>query len=171
MGIFDSTQPDDPSSTMANRADSVEDQVNLVGEGTVFEGTVRAESDIRASGRIVGTIDVEGKVMIAESGSVEGEILATDADIAGQVQGEIHIEERLVLKSTAKVDGKIETDRLVVEEGAEFTGECKMGAPISTNGAPAEEEIPRASSSHSETGEEKETPDRAVEIPSVEEST
>lgn len=125
---------------MANQTSSVQDQVNLVGEGTVFEGTVRAESDVRASGRIVGTLDVEGKAMVAESGSVEGEIIATNADIAGEVQGEVHVEERLVLKSSARVEGKIETDRLVVEEGAQFTGECEMGASISTNGTPSDEE-------------------------------
>lgn len=116
---------------MANQTRTVQDQVNLVGEGTVFEGTVRAKSDVRASGRIVGTLDVEGKTMIAEEGEVEGEIIATNIEIAGQVQGEIRADERLVLKSTARVDGTIETDRLVVEEGAQFTGECEMGTTIS----------------------------------------
>jgi len=116
---------------MPNQTSTVQDQVNLVGEGTVFEGTVRAESDVRASGRIIGTLEVQGKTMIAVEGSVEGEIIATNAEIAGQVQGEIHVEERLVLKESARVDGKIETDRLVVEEGAQFTGECEMGTPIS----------------------------------------
>lgn len=115
---------------MANQTSPVQDQVNLVGEGTVFEGTLRAESEVRASGRIVGTLEVEGKTMIAEGGAVEGEIIATNADIAGEVEGEIHVEERLVLKSTARVDGTIETDRLIVEEGAEFTGECNMGTPL-----------------------------------------
>ncbi len=131
MGLFGNTQTDETSSSMANQTNTVQDQVNLVGEGTVFEGTVRAESDVRASGRIIGTLEVDGKTMIAEEGSVEGEIITTNAEIAGQVQGEIHAEERLVLKSTARVDGTIETDRLIVEEGAEFTGECEMGTPVS----------------------------------------
>lgn len=131
MGLFASTQTDDSSSSMANQTSSVQDQVNLVGKGTVFEGTVRAESDVRASGRIIGTLEVEGKTMIAEEGSVEGEIIATSADIAGEVQGEIHIEERLLLKSSARVEGKIETDRLIIEEGAQFTGECEMDTSIS----------------------------------------
>lgn len=134
---------------MANQTSTVQDQVNLVGEGTVFEGTVRAESDVRASGRIVGTLEVEGKTMIAEEGAVEGEIIATNADIAGQVEGEIHVEERLVLKSTARVDGKIETERLVVEEGAQFTGECEMGTPIPDRAASPRGEGPRNGSPNS----------------------
>lgn len=107
----------------------------------VFDGIVRAEDDFRAHGHIIGTLEVEGKVVIAEEGVVEGDIIATDADIAGEVQGEIRVEKTLVLKSTARIGGKIETDRLVIEEGAQFTGECKMGTPIpeSTGTAGGEE--------------------------------
>lgn len=130
MALFGTSQTDESAVPMPDQTDSVQDQVNLIGEGTVFEGTVRAESDVRTSGRIVGTLEVEGKAMIAESGSVEGEIIATNADVAGHVQGEIRVEERLVLESTAQVDGTIETDRLVVEEGAQFTGECEMASPV-----------------------------------------
>ena len=162
MGLFGNTQTDDTSSSMANQTSTVQDQVNLVGEGTVFEGTVRAESDVRASGRIIGTLDVEGKIMVAEEGSVEGEIDATNAEIAGQVHGEIRIEERLVLKSTARVDGMIETDRLVVEDGAQFTGECEMGTPVSESvGASGEE--------GRQNGEARPEPSEANEAESSEE--
>jgi cytoskeletal protein CcmA (bactofilin family) len=139
MALFGSdSSTSNPSTTMAKK-DSIQDQLNLVGEGTTFEGTLEAQSDVRASGRIVGTLDVTGKAIVAESGTVEGEIIATNADIAGRVQGEIRVKERLVLKSTARVDGNIQTDRLVVEEGALFTGECEMGEPVSTNGQAGDE--------------------------------
>jgi cytoskeletal protein CcmA (bactofilin family) len=142
MGLFDNSSSDHNSSSMADQKAPAQDQINLVGKGTVFEGTVRADSDVRASGQVVGTLQVEGKAMIAESGSVDGEIIATNADVAGRVQGEIQVEELLVLKSTARVDGNIETDRLVVEEGAQFTGECKMDTPISMNGESSSEATP-----------------------------
>jgi cytoskeletal protein CcmA (bactofilin family) len=147
---------------MANQQNPAQDQINLVGKGTVFEGTVRAENDVRASGQVIGTLQVQGKAMIAESGSVDGEIIATNADIAGRVQGEIEIEERLVLKSTAQVDGNIQTDRLVVEEGAQFTGECKMGTPISVNGEPADDPTP------TDEGDEDESSEESDETPSAE---
>lgn len=104
----------------------------------MFEGTLRAESDVRISGRIVGRVEVNGKAIIAESGVVDGEIAATSADLAGYVDGEIYVEEQLVLKSTARVDGNLETERLVVEEGARFTGECSMGS-VGSSTAPVEE--------------------------------
>lgn len=157
MGLFSSTQSDQSASSMANQTSTVQDQVNLIGEGTVFEGTLRAESEVRVSGRIVGTLEVKGKTMIAEEGAVEGDMIATNADIAGEVEGEIHVEERLVLKSTARVDGTIETDHLIVEEGAKFTGECDMGTPLPDRAASSEGEEHRngaPSSTGSETNQE-----------------
>lgn len=127
MGLFNKTSNENESSSMATQQSPSQDQINLVGKGTVFEGTLQAESDVRASGKIIGTLRVTAKAMIAEEGAVEGEVIAKNADIAGRVQGEIDVEERLVLRSTAQVEGTIETERLVVEEGAEFTGECAMG--------------------------------------------
>ncbi len=102
-------------------------QVNMIGEGTVFEGTIRAKSDVRVSGRVVGKLIVEGKAILAQEGAVEGELKATNADVAGFVQGQIFVEERLVLKGSARVEGDITVARLIMEEGASFNGACKMG--------------------------------------------
>jgi cytoskeletal protein CcmA (bactofilin family) len=166
MGFFNDTSNEtESSSAMANSQNPAQDQINLVGKGTVFEGTVRAESDVRASGQIIGTLKVDGKAMIAESGSVDGEIIATNADIAGRVQGEVEVEERLVLKSTAEVDGNIKTDRLVVEEGAQFTGECQMGTPIAVNGEQDDEAVSiddaEPDASAEDSTEDEEEPDQA----------
>lgn len=151
---------------MATQQNPAQDQINLVGKGTVFEGTVRAENDVRASGQVIGTLRVQGKAMIAESGSVDGEIIATNADVAGRVQGDIEIEERLVLKSTARVEGNIETDRLVVEEGAQFTGECTMGTPISVDGEPEADTAPT-----DEGGDDEDADEEPDVTPSAEAAT
>jgi len=90
MALFGSEKKRKP---MAKQKGAIPQQINLVGEGTTFEGTLRADSDIRASGRVVGRIEVKGKAIVAEAGMVEGEIVATNADIAGNVQGEIRVEE------------------------------------------------------------------------------
>lgn len=105
---------------------AVAGQVNLVGEGTTVEGTLHAQHDIRVSGRVDGTLRVDGKAIIAQEGHVEGELRAANADVAGSVQGDLIVEGRLVLKGSARIDGNIRTGRLVIEEGAQFTGECQM---------------------------------------------
>lgn len=102
-------------------------QINMIGEGAVVEGTVNAGSDIRIRGKVVGKLNVEGKAIVAQEGEVNGDIVATNADISGVVQGQIDVSGTLVLKATARVTADIKTARLVVEEGAVFDGKCKMG--------------------------------------------
>ena len=104
-------------------------QVNIIAEGTVFEGTLQADCDVRVSGRIVGKLEVKGRAVVAPEGAIDGEVLATNATVAGTVQGDLVVTERLMLGSSARVDGTIKTGRLIVEEGAVFNGECQMGQP------------------------------------------
>ena len=125
---------EDEGTTMARSSSSGEalpDQINMVGEGTVFEGTLRAESNVRVSGHIKGKLDVDGRVIVTQEGVVEGELHAADADVAGSMRGEIYVSERLMLKSTARIDGTIEAGRIKVEEGALFAGQCKIGEDVS----------------------------------------
>lgn len=116
---------EDPMARQANA--SSPNQINMIGDGTVFEGTLTAESDVRVSGRIVGKLKIKGKVIVAQEGSLEGEVKAVNLDVGGHIQGEIDVSERVILKSSARIEGNIRTGRLVVEEGAVFNGKCQMG--------------------------------------------
>ena len=111
-------------------------QVNLIAQGTEIHGNVHAKSEVRIEGYIKGHVVVEGKVVLAPEGVIEGELHATQADIGGKVLGEIVIRERLVMKSTAHIEGDVRTEKLIIEEGAVFIGQCLMGER-------AQEEAPR----------------------------
>lgn len=102
-------------------------QVNFISAGTIIEGAVNAEHDVRVSGTIKGDLNVEGKAILTPEGEVEGEIRAANGDVAGRVQGNIHIEGLLVLRRTARIEADIKTARVVVEDGAMFNGVCDMG--------------------------------------------
>jgi len=110
-------------------------QVNIIGQGTVIEGGLQANSDVRISGKVIGNVNVEGKTVITPEGVVEGEIRSSHADIAGRIEGELFVQERLVLKDSAVVNGDIHTAKLVIEDGATFTGTCDMGSTLPKPGA------------------------------------
>ncbi|MEM1043407.1 MAG: polymer-forming cytoskeletal protein [Bacteroidota bacterium] len=113
-----------------NDAPGTPGQVNIIGPGTVIEGGLKANSDVRVSGKVIGNINVDGKTVVTPEGTVEGEVRSAHADIAGRVEGEVFISERLVLKSSAVVDGNIHTVKLVIEDGATFSGTCNMGGAL-----------------------------------------
>lgn len=116
-------------------------QINMIAEGTVVEGTLKATGDVRVSGRIVGKMFVEGKVVVTQEGIVDGELSAVSADVAGSVIGEVIVKERLVLKNTAAIDGNVRAARLVVEDGAVFGGKCQMGQINSAQKTPSHSKV------------------------------
>lgn len=100
--------------------------INMISEGTKLKGTLNTKNDIRIAGELEGEAKAQGKLIISSSGVVDGDIEAVDADIAGHLKGEIHVTNKLVLRQSAIVDGDIHTKSLLVEEGAQINGACRM---------------------------------------------
>ncbi|MBX9853760.1 MAG: polymer-forming cytoskeletal protein [Cytophagaceae bacterium] len=102
----------------------------IVGKGSVMEGNIETFGNIRIEGKVIGNIKSKSKVAIGDSASIDGTILAQNAEIAGEVKGLVEVSDLLILKSSCIIHGDIVTNKLVVEPGASFNGLCKMGAII-----------------------------------------
>ncbi len=104
--------------------------INIISNGTVIEGEIKSNGDIRIDGVVRGSVSSKSKVVIGATGSVEGDVHCQNADISGSITGKTNVQEMLFLKSHARINGDIHTGKLIVEVGASFTGNCNMGAPI-----------------------------------------
>ena len=100
--------------------------LNLINAGTSINGDIHSNGDIRIDGSLSGTINTKSKLVVGQTGKVEGDIEAQNSDISGTVRGNIVVTELLTLKATAKVRGDISTKKLIIEVGAEFDGKCTM---------------------------------------------
>lgn len=104
--------------------------VNIIGHGTLIEGEVNSNGDIRIDGIVKGSVTTKSKLVIGTSGSVDGDVFCLNADISGSIKGKATVSEMLFLKSNGRINGDINTGKLVVEVGASFTGNCNMGPSI-----------------------------------------
>ncbi len=116
--------------TMAKDNNSESPSVNLLGAGTIIEGNVKTNGDIRIDGTLIGSLTVKGKLVVGVSGSIDGEAICQNADVSGTIKGKIAVTELLSLKASAKLTGDIITNKLAVEPGAIFSGTCSMGGVI-----------------------------------------
>lgn len=100
--------------------------LNLIGPGTEIKGDLICEGDIRIDGRVDGTVRVGQRLVIGESGVINGNINAGNAIIAGQVIGNIKSDQTTVLHGKSSVKGDIYTSQIIIESGARFNGRCVM---------------------------------------------
>lgn len=111
---------------MAKNNDNDTNVINLIGTGTEITGDVICNGDIRIDGTLTGNLRTKGKVVIGETGKAKGELSCKNADISGKIEGKIVISELISLKPSSVISGDIVTNRLAIEPGAKFTGNCNM---------------------------------------------
>ncbi|MGQ0829035.1 MAG: bactofilin family protein [Bacteroidota bacterium] len=116
--------------TMVKNNTTDNPSVNLIGAGTHIDGDITTNGDMRIDGTLTGSINVKGKLVVGNSGSIEGEIICQNADVSGMIKGKIGVAELLSLKSSAKLTCDIITNKIAVEPGASFSGSCSMGGII-----------------------------------------
>jgi cytoskeletal protein CcmA (bactofilin family) len=100
----------------------------VVSSGTRVEGDFTATENVRLDGSLKGTLKCEKRLVIGQNGQVEGEVHASEAVIMGSVNGNVKIDGSLHLQSTARIEGDIAAKYLIVEEGAAYNGQCKVGS-------------------------------------------
>ncbi len=128
--MFNKSIKNETDMNMNKSTESASSSINLIGAGTVIEGSIRSTGDIRVDGTVYGSVTSKAKVVIGPTGIVEGDVNGQNADISGTIKGKTTVSELLFLKSTSKIIGDILTGKLVVEVGATFTGSCNMGPVI-----------------------------------------
>jgi len=114
----------------AGKTDGSTSSINLIGAGTVVEGDIKSNGDIRIDGSVIGNIVSKAKVVVGATGSIDGNVTSQNADVSGSIRGKVTVNELMFLKSSANIQGDIITGKLVVEVGATFTGTCNMGPMI-----------------------------------------
>ncbi len=133
FGMFGTKKAVSATGNHMPNVQSQEEMYNKIGRGTLLEGTVTCEGEIRVEGEIDGLLVSKSKVVVGATGLIKGDIKCNIADISGHVKGKIQVSELLFLRSTAQIDGEIFTGKLVVEEGAAINGNCHMGSKVANS--------------------------------------
>lgn len=134
---------------MAKSNESEAPVINLIGNGTTIKGDIQANGDMRIDGILVGSLKAKGKVVVGNTGNVDGEIICQSADFSGIVKGNITVADLLIIKSTAQVSGDLRIGKLAIEPGAHYTGNCIMqdsGSRFSTPQPVNEEKVKQTAS-------------------------
>lgn len=124
---------------------------NRILVGTKINGDINSDGDIRIDGVVKGNVQVAGKLVVGAHGSVEGEVECKNASISGKFKGTMRVSGLLLLSNSAKAEGQFVTDKLSIEPGAQFNGNCSMGAVVRAISSSEENESSAADNSTAQT--------------------
>ena len=101
----------------------------VIGKGVYLEAIrMSGQESVRIDGIYKGAIEIDGSLVLGDSGSITGDINANYFLVAGEVNGNITCETQLHFASTSKVMGDIKTSSLIVDEGSQVAGRYSVGS-------------------------------------------
>ena len=110
-----------------NKEFSSPEDVSILSSGIKIEGNIFSEGNVRIDGKVIGNVVTNGNLTLGDHSDLKGEIKAKNITISGKVDGTLFTSEKLVLEAKSSVSGDISCKILVVESGAKFNGNSKMG--------------------------------------------
>jgi len=97
----------------------------ILGAGSTLKGELRCQGNVRLDGTFEGTLEVDGNVLVGETGKITADINAKNVSIAGAVRGDVS-GKKVQLLRTARVWGDITASAISTEEGAFIEGKINM---------------------------------------------
>jgi cytoskeletal protein CcmA (bactofilin family) len=109
-------------------ADAGKEEVpTILGPDANFKGELSFEKGMRLQGRLEGKVTTPGRLYIAKEAKMQADVEAGAIIVEGDVKGNLNATERIELKASARYEGDLRASKLVVDEGAAFTGHVTVG--------------------------------------------
>src|SRR3954468_4309985 len=99
----------------------------IIGPDANFKGELSFEKGMRLMGRFEGKINTSGRLHVAKEAKMQADVEATAIIIEGDVRGNLTAGDRIELKQSARYEGDLSAAKLVVDEGAVFSGHVTVG--------------------------------------------
>jgi len=129
-----------PRAMETSRMDTYRADVAHIGKSVIIKGELSGSEDLYLDGEVEGNIDLRNyNLIIGPNGRVRAHVLAKDVVIHGKVDGNVTGVDKVELKKSALVNGDINTQRIVIEDGAFFKGaiDIHKGEPKIESARPA----------------------------------
>jgi len=97
----------------------------VIGRGITIKGTVRGREDVVLEGALEGRVELESHLLVETSGRVNAAVVARSCAVAGTLQGQVTAE-AIALHQGSVVGAELTAPRIIIEDGAHFTGAIHM---------------------------------------------
>ena len=129
-------------------------------------GELHIDGDVRLGGTVEGQIVATGDVEIDDEAKVNASLAGRDVNIRGHVSGSVTARKRLVVAKSGSLTGDVRVARLVIQDGATFSGNVSMGpAPERVAKPPEPEPVAAGDGEKPSTDGQATPPDAKATLP------
>ena len=114
------------SKSVRQQATSAQNETTYFGRNLQIKGRVSGNGNLIILGTLNGEFRLKGRLKIAQSAKIKGEVNADVISVNGNVHGSLTAHDLVHLDQTARIEGRINTPKLSIMEGAIFDGEINM---------------------------------------------
>lgn len=107
---------------------TADEQTNVVAHNTTWRGDLETDGSLHVHGKVEGSLRAKAMIYIADEADVDATINADNVIIAGLVRGTIRCTSRFEILPQGRVTADIMAPTFVIHEGANVTGQFRMGA-------------------------------------------
>lgn len=108
-------------------------QMTIISADTQVRGEIIIQNAALLLGTVEGKVLSQGRLHIGEGAVCKSSVEGAAITIDGTVEGNVLARERLELNTTARIKGDITAAKLIVAEGASFSGNCSVGTEAVRN--------------------------------------
>lgn len=101
----------------------------IVGNDAILEGKLTVKHAVRIDGQLNGELNSSDTITVGSTGRVEGTLTGENIVVGGQVDGTLKSNNLLTLEAGSRFTGDLEAARLIIIDGAIFSGRSTMGSP------------------------------------------
>ncbi len=109
----------------------------ILGPDANFKGELSFEKGMRLMGKFEGKVNTPGRLHVAKEAKMSADVEAGGIVVEGEVHGNLSANDRIELKNSARYEGDLRASKLIVEEGAAFSGHVTVGPDAVKNGQQA----------------------------------
>lgn len=99
-----------------------------IGQGIRIKGEVTGSEDLFLDGFVEGKLNLtNGSLTIGPNGHLKADVNAREVIVRGQLEGKVSGRDKVALLGTGQIHGEVQTERLVIEDGASLRGRVEAG--------------------------------------------
>jgi cytoskeletal protein CcmA (bactofilin family) len=102
--------------------------MTLIGPSFRITGDITGEEDLEIQGRVTGSVVIrEHGVVISHQACLDADVRGARVVVQGEVNGAVAARDSIELGPLSRVTGSLSASRVMLADGAYFTGSVDMG--------------------------------------------